>query len=128
FRELASFSQFSTDLDDETRQTIERGQRLTEILKQPQYAPKAIWQMYCSLLAVTSGAFDTVPLEKIKPAEDALLAELKAKHAKLTEVINKGDKPTDEQNKQVLKVAESIAKSYEVTDKPRAKSKETDNA
>ncbi|HEY1064180.1 MAG TPA: F0F1 ATP synthase subunit alpha, partial [Candidatus Saccharimonadales bacterium] len=62
FRELAAFSQFSTDLDAETRQTIERGQRLTELLKQPQYSPYAIWQMYAMLLAATKGVFDKVPL------------------------------------------------------------------
>ena len=49
FRELAAFSQFSTDLDAETRHTIERGQRLTELLKQPQYSPYAIWEMYAIL-------------------------------------------------------------------------------
>lgn len=113
FRELASFSQFSTDLDEETRRTIERGQRLTELLKQPQYSPYAIWQMYASLLAVSNGCFDNVPIEKIKPAEDALLAELKSKHAKLTDAINTGDKPTDAQNAEVLKVAKAVAKSYE---------------
>ncbi len=128
FRELASFSQFSTDLDEETRHTIERGQRLTEILKQPQYSPKAIWEMYCSLLAVTGGCFDNVPLEKIKPAEAALLAELKSKHAKLVDAINKGDKPTDEQNQQVLKTAKAIASSYEATVKPESKTEGPANA
>jgi F-type H+-transporting ATPase subunit alpha len=49
FRELAAFSQFSTDLDEDTRKTIERGQRLTELLKQPQYSPYAIWEMYSVL-------------------------------------------------------------------------------
>ncbi|MGH7157229.1 MAG: hypothetical protein ACREGG_03930, partial [Candidatus Saccharimonadales bacterium] len=119
---------FSTDLDDETRHTIERGQRLTEILKQPQYSPKALWEMYCSLLAVTNGCFDQVPLEKIKPAEDALLAELKSKHAKLIEIINKGDKPADEQNQQILKVAETIANTYKADDKPLPKAEEVANA
>ena len=66
FRELAAFSQFSTDLDPETRQRIERGQRLTELLKQPQYSPYAIWEMYVSLFAATKGDFDKVPVEKIK--------------------------------------------------------------
>ncbi|MGH7157012.1 MAG: F0F1 ATP synthase subunit alpha [Candidatus Saccharimonadales bacterium] len=128
FRELASFSQFSTDLDDETRHTIERGQRLTEILKQPQYSPKALWEMYCSLLAVTNGCFDQVPLEKIKPAEDALLAELKSKHTKLIELINKGDKPADEQNQQIIKVAQAIANTYKADDKPLPKAPEAANA
>ncbi len=112
FRELAAFSQFSTDLDPETRQTIERGQRLTELLKQGQYSPYSIWEMYASLLAATSGAFDRVPLEKIKVAEEALHRELKSKHAKLTEALNTGGKPTDSDNEAVLKVAKSVAASY----------------
>jgi F-type H+/Na+-transporting ATPase subunit alpha len=116
FRELASFSQFSTDLDEETKHTIERGQRLTELLKQLQYSPKAIWEMYSTLLATNKGCFDKVPLEKIKAAEDALLGELKAKHKKLVDAINTGDKPTDEQNDQLVKVATAIAKSYEATE------------
>lgn len=112
FRELAAFSQFSTDLDAETRQTIERGQRLTELLKQPQYSPYALWEMYASLLAATEGAFDVVPIEKIKPAEQALHRELKSKHAKLIAALDTGDKPTDEQKATVLKVAKSVAESY----------------
>ncbi len=117
FRELAAFSQFSTDLDAETRHTIERGQRLTELLKQPQYTPYSIWEMYSSLYAATQGAFDSVPLEKIKPAEEALHRELKSKHVKLTEALNTGDKPTDAQNDTVLKVAKAIADSYKTAKK-----------
>jgi F-type H+-transporting ATPase subunit alpha len=112
FRELAAFSQFSTDLDPETRQTIERGQRLTELLKQAQYAPYSIWEMYTSLLAATTGIFDHVPLEKIKAAEEALHRELKSKHAKLTEAINTGDKPSDDAIETVTKVAKAVAASY----------------
>jgi F-type H+-transporting ATPase subunit alpha len=119
FRELAAFSQFSTDLDPETRQTIERGQRLTELLKQPQYSPYAIWQMYASLYAGTQGVFDTVPLEKIKAADAALHRELKSKHAKLVEALNTGDKPTDAQNEELLKVAKRVADTYKETKKAK---------
>jgi F-type H+-transporting ATPase subunit alpha len=112
FRELASFSQFSTDLDPETRHTIERGQRLTELLKQPQYSPYAIWQMYVLLYAATEGAFDSVPLEKIAVATENLLLELSKKEAKLTTRLNTGDKVSDADNAAVLKVARSIASSY----------------
>jgi F-type H+-transporting ATPase subunit alpha len=121
FRELAAFSQFSTDLDAETRHTIERGQRLTELLKQPQFTPYSIWEMYASLYAATQGAFDNVPLEKIKPAEEALHRELKTKYAKLTEALNTGDKPTDAQNETVLKVAKSLAQTYQTTPKKAEK-------
>jgi F-type H+-transporting ATPase subunit alpha len=117
FRELAAFSQFSTDLDPETRQIIERGQRLTELLKQPQYTPYSIWEMYSSLYSASKGVFDSIPVEKVKPAEEALHRELKAKHAKLIEALNTGDKPTDAQNEEVLKVAKAVAKTYEVTKK-----------
>ena len=120
FRELASFSQFSTDLDAETRQRIERGQRLTELLKQPQYSPKAIWEMYVLLLAATHGYFDKVPLEKIQAAEAALLQELKAKHAKLTDVVNSGDKVPDNEQASLLKVARTITSEYEANDEKPA--------
>ena len=113
FRELASFSQFSTDLDPETRKTIERGQRLTELLKQPQYSPYSLWQMYSILLAATEGAFDKVPLNKISLAVETLLFELSKKHSKVIERINKGDKPSDEDIKVVVKVAQDIGQSYE---------------
>ncbi|MDB5169609.1 MAG: atpA, partial [Candidatus Saccharibacteria bacterium] len=116
FRELAAFSQFSTDLDAETRQSIERGQRLTELLKQPQYSPYAIWQMYAMLLAATKGAFDKVPLDKVKAAEEALFRELKSKHAKVIDQINTGDKVSDDHSEAVLKIAKSIAATYKAKD------------
>jgi F-type H+-transporting ATPase subunit alpha len=112
FRELAAFSQFSTDLDEETRHIIERGQRLTELLKQPQYTPYAIWQMYAVLYSANNGAFDKVALNKVELAKEALLRELKSKHAKLTEAINSGDKPSEAQDATILKVANSVAASY----------------
>ena len=121
FRELAAFSQFSTDLDDDTRRTIERGQRLTELLKQPQFSPYSIWEMYSVLFAANNGAFDVVPVEKIDAARESLLRELKSKHAKLTEALNTGDKPTDEQNEQVMKVAKQVAETYKVAPKKEAK-------
>ncbi len=121
FRELAAFSQFSTDLDSETRHTIERGQRLTELLKQLQYVPYSIWEMYCMLLAATNGAFDKVPIEKIKDAKSALLRTLKQHHAKLTDELNSGDKPSEAQDKKVLEVAKQVAAGYEEEAKPKAK-------
>ncbi len=119
FRELAAFSQFSTDLDPETRHTIERGQRLTELLKQPQYSPYAIWEMYSVLYAANEGAFDKVPLEKIDTTREAILRELKSKHAKLVDTVNTGDKPSDDTNKTILKVANEVAKAYETKEEAK---------
>jgi F-type H+-transporting ATPase subunit alpha len=117
FRELAAFSQFSTDLDADTRQTIERGQRLTELLKQPQYTTYAIWEMYSSLFAANNGCFDHLPLDKVKAAEAALHRELRTKHAKLIEELNTGNKPTDAQDAVILKVAKSVSASYKTDTK-----------
>lgn len=117
FRELAAFSQFSTDLDADTRHTIERGQRLTELLKQAQFNPYSIWEMYSTLLAANSGAFDKVPLDKVKAAEAALHRELKNKHKKLIETVNTGDKVSDEDQAKITEVAKEVAKSYASTSK-----------
>src|SRR5882672_1106663 len=68
YRELAAFAQFGSDLDAETKQRIDRGQRLTELLKQKQYQPLSIAEQVVSLMAATKGAFDIVPTEKIKDA------------------------------------------------------------
>jgi F0F1-type ATP synthase alpha subunit len=72
--EIAEQGSFG-DLDADTKHRIERGQRLTELLKQPQYTPYAVWQMYAMLYAATNGAFDKVPVDKIKTAEAALLRD-----------------------------------------------------
>jgi F-type H+-transporting ATPase subunit alpha len=119
FRELASFAQFSSDLDAETKQTIERGQRLTEMLKQKQYAPLSIAEQAVSVLAATKGAFDTVPTEKIKDAQAELISYVDDKHKDVVASLNKGEKPSDELQKTVIEAAEKVAKSYAV--KPTAK-------
>lgn len=113
FRELAAFSQFSTDLDPETRHRIERGQRLTELLKQPQFHPLAIWEMYSVLLAATNGCFDRVPVDKVKAAESSLLRDLKSKHGKLIDQINTGAEPDDKDKEVIISMANEIAKAYE---------------
>ncbi len=121
FRELAAFSQFSTDLDADTKQRIERGQRLTELLKQPQYTPYATWQMYTILLAATEGMFDKVVLEKIKTAAAALLRDVKHDHPKIVEGLNSGAEPTDDDKAKILKVAASVAKAYEHVEEKKEK-------
>jgi F-type H+-transporting ATPase subunit alpha len=112
FRELAAFAQFSTDLDAETKQRIERGQRLTELLKQSQYSPYSIWEQTAMLLAATEGAFDIVPVKSIHKALEALLDELNRKHKKDMEKLNEGDKPDDKLKKAILDAAKNVAKDY----------------
>lgn len=116
FRELASFAQFGSDLDDATKRQIARGQRLTELLKQPQYQPMSIWEQVVSVYVVSTGLFDTVAADKIKDAQAALLAKLWTDHKEDMRTLSKGDKKfTDDEKlvKLVTKTAESVAKGFE---------------
>ncbi len=121
FRELAAFAQFSTDLDAETKQRIERGQRLTELLKQPQYSPLSVWEQTSLLLAANEGVFDIVPVADIKKAAEALIGELKKEYRKEMDELNKGDKPSDKITETILKVAKKVAKEYAAEEKTEAK-------
>ncbi|NCU41082.1 F0F1 ATP synthase subunit alpha, partial [Candidatus Saccharibacteria bacterium] len=115
FRELASFAQFGSDLDDVTKQQIERGQRLTELLKQPQYQPMGIWEQVVSVYAVSEGLFDDVVTAKIKDAQADLLTRLWDKHKKAMKELNKGEKKFAEYEKTVKLVretAEKVAKGF----------------
>ncbi len=112
FRELAAFAQFSSDLDAETKARIERGQRLTELLKQPQYSPLSIWEQVASLVAATNGGFDEVPVEKIKSAQHALLSQLGNEKKKEMTELNKGNKVDDKMQKVILDQAAKVAKEY----------------
>jgi F-type H+/Na+-transporting ATPase subunit alpha len=113
FRELASFAQFGSDLDEATKNQIERGQRLTELLKQHQYQPMSVWQQVVSILAVTTGVFDVVPAAKIKDAQQALLTRLWADHKKEMDILDRGAKPTDELLKLIDATAKTVAKGFE---------------
>jgi len=74
YRELAAFAQFASDLDEATRRQLERGQRVTELMKQPQYAPMSVAEMAISLYAVNEGYLDDVDVENVVPFETALHA------------------------------------------------------
>ena len=116
FRELASFAQFGSDLDEATKSQIERGQRLTELLKQHQYTPMSVWEQTAAIYAVNGGSFDKVPVSKIQEAKVALLTRLWTDHKKDMQELTKGDiKITDEEPvaKLIKKTAETIAKGFE---------------
>ena len=88
FRELAAFAQFASDLDEATRKQLERGQRITELMKQPQYAPLSVAQMAVSLYAGNEGYLDDLPLDKVVPFEKAMHDYMNASHADLMAKIN----------------------------------------
>jgi len=80
YRELAAFAQFASDLDDATRRQLERGKRVVELLKQPQYQPQQVWEQAVALYSVNNGYLDDLEVEQILPFEKALKDYLKSKH------------------------------------------------
>jgi len=88
YRELAAFSQFASDLDEATRRQLERGQRVTELMKQKQYAPMSVAEMALSLYAANNGYFDKVDRRKVVETEAGLQSFARSSHADLLKSIN----------------------------------------
>jgi len=91
YRELAAFAQFASDLDDSTRAQLERGQRVTELMKQAQYSPMSVADMAVSLFAIDNGFMDDIDLNKIGTFEAALLDHMTNSQTDLMETLNHGD-------------------------------------
>jgi len=96
YRELAAFAQFASDLDESTRRQLERGQRITELMKQPQYHPMSLADMAVSLFSVNQGFLDDVPVKKVVDFERALHSYLHHYHADLLARITEKPEYTDE--------------------------------
>jgi F-type H+-transporting ATPase subunit alpha len=87
YRELAAFAQFASDLDDATRKQLERGRRVTELMKQPQFAPLSVAEMAVSLFAANQGYLDDIDNAKILAFEAALHQYMRQQHGALMEKI-----------------------------------------
>ncbi len=87
YRELAAFAQFASDLDDATRKQLERGRRVTELMKQPQYSPLSVAEMAVSLYAINQGYLDDVEVSKLLAFEAELHKYMKASHGALMDRI-----------------------------------------
>ncbi len=104
FRELAAFAQFGSDLDRATREQLERGQRLTEILKQPQYQPFSLDREIEIIFAGTNGYLDDVPVNKVRDFETAFLRFMESSHPEIgKKIMEKGD--LDKDNEAALRNA-----------------------
>ncbi|WP_414040562.1 F0F1 ATP synthase subunit alpha [Acidithiobacillus sp. M4-SHS-6] len=101
YRELAAFAQFASDLDEITRKQIERGKRVTELLKQDQFAPMSVAEQAVSLFAADSGALDDVEVAKVRPFEKALLAYLNSNNKDLMAGLEEKKELTDDFKKQL---------------------------
>ena len=89
YRELAAFSQFASDLDDATKKQLDRGQRVTELMKQNQYSPLSVAEMALSLYAANEGYFDDVEINKVMSFEKSLHEFARSNHKDLLDMINK---------------------------------------
>ena len=88
YRELAAFSQFASDLDDATKKQLDRGQRVTELMKQNQYSPLSVAEMALSLFAANEGYFDDVEINKVMPFEKAMHEFARSNHNDLLDMVN----------------------------------------
>ena len=96
YRELAAFAQFASDLDEATRRQLERGQRVTELMKQAQYSPLSVAEMAVSLYAVNEGYLDEIDAEKVVDFEKALHAHVRANNSELLDTINTSGEYNDD--------------------------------
>jgi F-type H+-transporting ATPase subunit alpha len=96
YREMAAFAQFGSDLDAVTQRLLNRGARLTELLKQPQFSPLKMEEQVCVIYAGVNGYLDKLPLDKVRPFEDGLLTAMRSKNPAILEAIrSSGDLPSD---------------------------------
>ncbi len=110
FQEVEVFARFGTQLDEQTTKTLIRGRRVREILKQPQSQPLQAAEQIAVLLAVTSGLFDSVPLEEIDRVSTILCGVMRRELPSVCKSIETGDKLTDEEYQAILKIASQIIK------------------
>ncbi len=96
YRELAAFSQFASDLDEATRNQLERGQRVTELMKQKQYAPLTVADMAVSLFAANEGFLDDVEVNRVVAFEEAMHAHVRSSNQALLDKINADPDYNDE--------------------------------
>jgi F-type H+-transporting ATPase subunit alpha len=113
YREMAAFAQFGSDLDASTQQLLNRGARLTELMKQPQYAPLTNAEIVCVIFAGTKGYLDKVPVKDVARWEAGLLAHLRGKNADLLDYITTQDpKIKDEAEKKIRAALDTYARDF----------------
>ncbi|KAK0511165.1 hypothetical protein JMJ35_006717 [Cladonia borealis] len=112
YREVAAFAQFGSDLDAATKQTLNRGERLTELLKQKQYQPMAVNEMVPLIYAGVNGHLDNVPVGKILQWEADFLSHLKTNESDLLASIDKEGQVTKEIDAKLKEVIQSFTKSF----------------
>ena len=112
YREMAAFAQFASDLDASTQQLLNRGSRLTELLKQSQFSPLAVEEQVVVIFAGVNGYLDKFPLESVQRFEHGFLAEVKANHADILAGIRESQEITDDLRTKLTDALESYASAF----------------
>lgn len=113
YRELSAFVQFATELDEETRKQIDRGARLTQVLKQPQYQPFPLEKQVAVLWAATKGYIDDIKVDKVSKFEEKYISYLDDLHSDLLNEIAKKKELSDKLEKKLEKVTEEFKKAHQ---------------
>jgi F-type H+-transporting ATPase subunit alpha len=112
YREMAAFAQFGSDLDATTQRLLNRGSRLTELLKQAQFSPLKMEEQVVVIYAGVNGYLDPLPVNRIKAFEDGLLAHIRSKHADILDAVRKSSDLSDDVAAKLKSAVESFAKSF----------------
>jgi F-type H+-transporting ATPase subunit alpha len=112
YREMAAFAQFGSDLDATTQRLLNRGSRLTELLKQPQFSPLKMEEQVAVIYAGVNGYLDALPLNRVRAFEDGLLSQLRGKHADILEAIRSSKDLSSDTEAKLKGVVQSFAKSF----------------
>ena len=112
YREMAAFAKFGSDLDASTQKMLARGERLTELLKQPQYKPFAVEEQVAVIYAGTRGYLDPFPTNRVQAFQDALLGKLKSTYPQFLEGIRKEKALTPELESTLKKALDEVSKTF----------------
>ncbi|HEX8300240.1 F0F1 ATP synthase subunit alpha [Sphingomonas sp.] len=112
YREMAAFAQFGSDLDASTQKLLNRGARLTELLKQPQFAPLPFEEQTVSIFAGTQGFLDAVAVQDVVRYEQAMLADMRANHAGVLSAIRESKDLKDDVRAELKEALEAFAKTF----------------
>ena len=112
YREMAAFAQFASDMDASTRQLLSRGERLTELLKQPQYSPMDVEEQVAVIFAGVKGYLDQIPTQKIGEFEQSLIQKLNTKGSNILESIRKDKSISDDTEKALKETLDELVKNF----------------
>jgi F-type H+/Na+-transporting ATPase subunit alpha len=112
YREMAAFAQFGSDLDASTQKLLNRGARLTELLKQKQYAPLPFEEQTCSIFAGTNGYLDSIPATDVTRYEEGMLADLRANHKDILKGIRDSRDFSDDSKKALMAALDAFTKNF----------------